>query len=128
MAYGSVNVGQARQENNNGLTQEQVGVPGGLATLDGEGKLTVSQRPVVDCYTQAQTEEKIADAVDAHDGSSAAHADIRASIDAVAASIQAIELKYGTNVTQNPFTVSFGTLGDVTVTGVWNASQGRIEF
>ena len=128
MALGTVNVGQAPVEKNNGLTTDQVGVPGGLATLDGEGKRTVSQRPVVDCYTQAQSDAKIAEAVENHDGSSAAHPGIQASIDALQASIQAIELKYGTNVTQNPFTVSFGSLGDVNVTGVWNSSQGRIEF
>lgn len=128
MALGTVNVGQAPVEQNNGLTTEQVGVPGGLATLDGDGKLTASQRPAVDCYTKAQTDENVAAAVESHDGSSAAHADIRASVDALQASIQAIELKYGTNVTQNSFTVSFATLDDVVVTGVWNASQGRIEF
>ena len=128
MALGTVNVGQAPVEQNNGLTTEQVGVPGGLATLDGDGKLTASQRPAVDCYTKGQTDAKVADAVDGHDGSITAHADIRASVDALQTSIQAIELKYGTNVTQNPFTVSFGSLNDVVVTGVWNSGQGRIEF
>lgn len=128
MALGTVNVGQAPVEQNNGLTTEVVGVPGGLATLDGDGKLTASQRPTVDCYTKAQADAKVAAAVESHDGSSAAHSDIRASVDALQASIQAIELKYGTNVTQNPFTVSFTSLNDVVVTGVWNASQGRIEF
>ena len=33
MALGIVNVGQAQAENNNYLTNENVGVPGGLATL-----------------------------------------------------------------------------------------------
>ena len=62
MALGIVNVGQAQAENNNYLTNEQVGVAGGLATLDGNGKLTESQRPEVDAYTQAQTDTKISDA------------------------------------------------------------------
>jgi hypothetical protein len=42
--------------------------------------------------------------------------------------VQAVELKYGTDVTENAFTVSFANLNDVSVTGVWNADLGRIEF
>lgn len=128
MALGTVNVGQAQTENNNYLSQDQVGVAGGLATLDGNGKLTASQRPDSDSYTRDETDEKIGDAVTAHDGSATAHPDIRSSVDALQASVQAIELKYGTSVTQNAFTVSFGTLDEVNVTGVWNADQARIEF
>ena len=58
MGFGTVNVGQAQAENNNYLTNEQVGVAGGLATLGGDGKLTESQRPVIDAYTKAQTDGK----------------------------------------------------------------------
>lgn len=128
MAYGTVNVGQAQAENNNYLTNEQVGVAGGLATLDGDGKLTESQRPVIDAYTKAQTDGKIEDAVDAHDASPTAHSDIRGTLATLEASVEAIELKFGANVTENPFTVTFATLNDVTVTGVWNTAQARIEF
>lgn len=128
MALGPVNVGQAEPEANNGLTTESVGVPGGLATLDGSGKLTESQRPTVDCYTQAQTNAQISNAVSAHNSDASAHPTIRASVDALAASIQAIELKYGTSVTENPFTVSFSDLSAVTVTGVWNSALQRVEF
>lgn len=128
MAYGTVNVGQAQAENNNYLTNEQVGVAGGLATLDGNGKLTESQRPDFDAYTKAQTDEKIDTAVDAHDASPTAHSDIRGTLATLEASVEAIELKFGANVTENPFTVTFATLNDVTVTGVWNTAQARIEF
>ena len=128
MAYGTVNVGQAQAENNNYLTNEQVGVAGGLATLDGDGKLTESQSPVIDAYTKAQTDGKIEDAVDAHDASPTAHSDIRGTLATLEASVEAIELKFGANVTENPFTVTFATLNDVTVTGVWNTAQARIEF
>ena len=34
------------------------------------------------------------------------------------ASIKAIELKFGTNVTKNPFSATFGSLDGLTVTGV----------
>lgn len=39
-----------------------------------------------------------------------------------------IELKFGTNVTKNPFSATFGSLDGLTVTGVWNADQARVEF
>ena len=34
MAYGTVNVGQAQTDDSKYITTEQVGTPGGLATLD----------------------------------------------------------------------------------------------
>ena len=40
MAFGIVNVGQTAEERNDVLTNEQVGVPGGLATLNANGELT----------------------------------------------------------------------------------------
>lgn len=128
MAFGTVNIGQAQVEGNNYLTTEQVGVASGLATLDGNGKLTVSQRPDIDAYTKEQTDERISGAVDTHDGSSTAHPDIRNEMADLQAKVQAIELKYGTDVTENPFTVTFSSIADVNVTGVWNTSQARIEF
>lgn len=43
--------------------------------------------------------------------------------------VKYIKLKLATNVTKNPFEVSFGTLDNVSVAeGVWNASSARIEF
>ena len=114
MAYGTVNVGQAQTDDSKYLTTEQVGTPSGLATLDANGKLTASQRPDVD--------------VAAHNENASAHGDIRASIAAVDAAVKAIELKYGTEITKNPFSVGFTDLSAVNVTGVWNASLGRIEF
>ena len=128
MALGIVNVAQAQDENNNYLTNEQVGVAGGLATLDGDGKLTESQRPVIDAYTKAQTEGKISDAGENHNESATAHSDIRGTLASLEATVEAIELKFGTSVTENPFTVTFATLDDVVVTGVWNTAQARIEF
>ena len=122
MAYGTVNVGQAQTDDSKYLTTEQVGTPSGLATLDANGKLTASQRPDVDAYTRKQTDDLVDQDV------AAAHGDIRASIAAVDAAVKAIELKYGTEITKNPFSVGFTDLSAVNVTGVWNASLGRIEF
>lgn len=128
MAYGTVNVGQAQTDDSKFITTEQVGTPGGLATLDASGKLTASQRPDIDAYTKKQTDDLVDQDIAAHNSDASAHGDIRASVASVEAAVKAIELKYGTDITKNPFSVGFTTLDAVTVTGVWNASLGRIEF
>lgn len=128
MAYGTVNVGQAQTDDSKFITTEQVGTPGGLATLDANGKLTASQRPDIDAYTKQQTDDLVDQDIAAHNSDASAHGDIRASVASVEAAVKAIELKYGTDITKNPFSVGFTTLDAVTVTGVWNASLGRIEF
>ena len=128
MAYGSFNAGPGKAPDEDVVRTNQIGVPGGIATLDADGHLTESQRPTVDAYTKAQTDQKISSAVDAHNSAENAHGDIRASVAAMNASIKAIELKFGTNVTNNPFSATFGSLDGLTVTGVWNAEQARVEF
>lgn len=128
MAYGSFNAGPGKAPDEDVVRTDQIGVPGGIATLDADGKLSESQRPTVDAYTKAQTDQKISSAVDAHNSAENAHGDIRASVAAMNASIKAIELKFGTNVTKNPFSATFGSLDGLTVTGVWNAEQARVEF
>ena len=128
MAYGSFNAGPGKAPDEDVVRTNQIGVPGGIATLDADGHLTESQRPTVDAYTKAQTDQKINSAVDAHNSAENAHGDIRASVAAMNASIKAIELKFGTNVTKNPFSATFGSLDGLTVTGVWNAEQARVEF
>lgn len=128
MAYGSFNAGPGKAPDEDIVRTNQIGVPGGIATLDADGHLTESQRPTVDAYTKAQTDQKISSAVDAHNSAENAHGDIRASVAAMNASIKAIELKFGTNVTKNPFSATFGSLDGLTVTGVWNAEQARVEF
>lgn len=128
MAYGSFNAGPGKAPDEDVVRTNQIGVPGGMATLDADGKLSESQRPTVDAYAKAQTDQKISSAVDAHNSAENAHGDIRASVAAMNASIKAIELKFGTNVTKNPFSATFGSIDGLTVTGVWNAEQARVEF
>lgn len=128
MAYGSFNAGPGKAPDEDVVRTNQIGVPGGIATLDADGHLTESQRPTADAYTKAQTDQKISSAVDAHNSAENAHGDIRASVAAMNASIKAIELKFGTNVTKNPFSATFGSLDGLTVTGVWNAEQAKVEF
>lgn len=141
MAFGSVNVPGASSKDLKdvrGIAEEaveiavelqnRVGVPGGIATLGGNGKLTVSQMPEIDTYTREEIEDMTGDAVANHNAAGDAHGDIRALVAELAAAVQTVELKYGTSVKENAFTVSFGSLNDVVVTGVWNAEQSRIEF
>ena len=128
MAYGSFNAGPGKAPDEDVVRTNQIGVPGGIATLDADGHVTESKRPTVDAYTKAQTDQKISSAVDAHNSAENAHGDIRDSVAAMNASIKAIELKFGTNVTKNPFSATFGSLDGLTVTGVWNAEQARVEF
>ena len=129
MALGTVNVGTPGVDDDSSFVKNnQIGVPGGIATLDADGHLAESQRPAVDAYTKAQTDRRISSAVDAHNSAENAHGDIRASVAAMNASIKAIELKFGTNVTKNPFSATFGSLDGLTVTGVWNKNLARIEF
>lgn len=129
MAMGNVNVGTPGVGDDSSFVKSnQIGVPGGIATLDADGHLTESQRPAVDAYTKAETDQRISAAVDAHNGAENAHSDIRASMAAMRGSIKAIELKFGTNVTKNPFSATFSSLDGLTVSGVWNADLARIEF
>jgi hypothetical protein len=128
MAYGTVNVGQAQTDDSKYLRTEQVGTPSGLATLDADGKLTESQRPDIDAYTRKQTDDLIDQDVATHNTDESSHGDIRASIAEIDAAVKNIELKYGTEIKKNPFSVGFADLSAVNVTGVWNASLGRIEF
>ena len=128
MAYGSFNAVPGKAPYEDVVRTNQIAVPGGVATLDADGKLSESQRPAVDAYTKAETDQRISAAVDAHNGAENAHSDIRASVAAMNASIKAIELKFGTNVTKNPFSATFGSLDGLTVTGAWNAEQARVEF
>lgn len=128
MAYGSFNAGPGKAPDEDVVRTNQIGVPGGVATLDADGKLSESQRPAVDAYTKAETDQRISAAMDAHNGAENAHSDIRASVAAMNASIKAIELKFGTSVTKNPFSATFGSLDGLDVAGVWNAEQARVEF
>lgn len=44
------------------------------------------------------------------------------------ARLSLLELMYRTQVNGNPFTVSFGDMTGLVVTGVWNAAMKRVEF
>ena len=112
----------------NKRTTAMFGIPGGIATLDSTGKLPESQRPEIDAYTKAQTDEQIATAVNTHNTAADAHSDIRVENTKLRTELELLKLKYDTSISKNPFTVTFGSLDGLTVAGVWNADLARIEF
>ena len=128
MAYGGFNAGTGKAPDEDVLRTDQLGAPGGAATLDADGKLSESQRPEVDAYTKAQTEERISAAVADHNVSYTAHSDIRATNAKLRAEIDLLKLKYDTSISKNPFTVTFDSLDGAIVTGVWNDTLARVEF
>lgn len=50
------------------------------------------------------------------------------SITDLVARVELLELILNSDVSGNPFTVTFNTLDGVTASGVWNSTDGRIEF
>lgn len=58
----------------------------------------------------------------------AANAANEVTIDDVNTRLGLLELMYRTQVSGNPFTVSFGDMTDLVVTGVWNDTLKRVEF
>lgn len=63
-----------------------------------------------------------------HNEDPASHPHILAGMADFNARLSLIELQYGTDVNGNPFIVTFENLDDVTVAGVWNEPNQRIEF
>ena len=59
MAYGSFNVGPGKAPDEDVVRTDQIGIPGGIATLDADGHLTESQRWEVDGYKKAETDQRI---------------------------------------------------------------------
>lgn len=64
----------------------------------------------------------------AHNNDAAAHPFLLGRFDHFDSRLSLIELQYGTNVNANPFRVTFENLDAVTVQGVWNEAERRIEF
>ena len=63
-----------------------------------------------------------------HDLSPESHKDFRIAAAKMQADIDILQLKIATDVTANPFSVTFESLDGLTVTGVWNADLARIEL
>lgn len=66
--------------------------------------------------------------IDYHDVNSDAHYPIQNTISNLDTRLSLIELMINTNVTGNPFMITFENLDGVSVEGVWNERAKRIEF
>ena len=91
-------------------------------------QLALSAAQLEQVYTKEETEERVRAAIARHDTDREAHAALHAALSSLENRLNTLELKYGANVTGNPFTVSFGDLTGLVVTGVWNQAYARVEF
>lgn len=66
--------------------------------------------------------------IDAHNADPEAHPAIQNLSAALDSRLSLLELMYNTDVSGNPFTVTFESLAGLVATGVWNAAQKRLEF
>lgn len=66
--------------------------------------------------------------IQTHNLNENAHPSLQSLVASIDARLSLLELMYNTDVSGNPFTVTFENLTDLTVTGVYNAAQKRIEF
>ena len=72
--------------------------------------------------------QAITDAVETHDNAADVHPELQNTVGGIDARLAVLELKYGTNITGNSFTVTFASLVGLVVTGVWNETYQRVEF
>lgn len=72
--------------------------------------------------------QAIPTAVEAHNSASDVHPELQTVVGGIDARLSVLELKYGTNITGNSFTVTFASLVGLVVTGVWNETYQRVEF
>lgn len=66
--------------------------------------------------------------IDLHNGDMEAHPFLQNLNAAMDSRLSLLELMYNTDVSGNPFTVTFDSLTGLVVTGVWNTNQKRLEF
>lgn len=76
--------------------------------------------PIVD----SEIDKKIAE----HNDDGKAHPPLQRIMDALSGRIKLLELQFNSNVTGNPFLVTFENLDDIVLDGTWNESLARVEF
>ena len=72
--------------------------------------------------------EEVDKKIAAHNSDPEAHPDLRSAMDALDGRLGLLELQYSTDVTGNPWDVTFEDLEGLVVTGVWNKPEERMEF
>lgn len=71
---------------------------------------------------------QLRDLIDEHNAAPIAHPDLRGICAGLDSRLALLELMYSTDVSGNPFVVTFETLTGVQAAGVWNEPQKRMEF
>ncbi len=72
--------------------------------------------------------KRLEDALAKHRTDAAAHGSILGNISRLECEVKALKLRIDTNITANPFTVTFDTLDGLNVSGVFNAERGTVDF
>lgn len=81
-----------------------------------------------DPASHADIRQAIPEAVEAHNTAADVHPALQTTVSGIDSRLAVLELKYGTNITGNSFTVTFASLAGLLVTGVWNETYQRVEF
>ena len=112
---------------------EKVAISGGVS-----GKLTMVMHIIVADASVVEftinpsldtvSQEELNEAIALHNANTEAHPSILSGISGLDSRLTTLELKAGTNVTGNSFSISFANLTGLVVTGVWNKNYARIEF
>ncbi|MDE6260688.1 MAG: phage tail protein [Oscillospiraceae bacterium] len=74
------------------------------------------------------TWEDLSEAIATHDADPAAHPYLLGLYAGLDARLALVELMYNTDVSGNPYTVTFESLTGLVCTGVWNTALARLEF
>ena len=74
------------------------------------------------------TWEELAEAIQTHNADEGAHPYLLGLYAGADARLSLLELMYNTDVSGNPFTVTFESLTGLVATGVWNTALARLEF
>lgn len=104
---------------------------GATVLLDYSPEAFVTSEDVVELCTTVLLPQFLVEAqalIGTHNSDPDAHPFIRNLVSGMDARLSLLELMYNTDVSGNPFTVTFDSLEGLTVSGVHNTTQKRIEF
>ena len=85
-----------------------------------DGKLYLGNKEITGGESSADIEN--------HNNSETAHPYILSQISEIKNRLLTLEIAVGTEVTSNPFAVTFGNLDGITANAIWNVDEVRLEF
>ena len=100
-------------------------------TVDYDTELWMTAEDVYNYFTTVLlpiVDDEIDKKIAAHNEDEKAHPPLQRIMDALSGRVRLLELQFNTNVTGNPFLVTFENLNDVTLDGTWNEPLARVEF